>query len=187
MKKVAIGLGIAGAIIVILGFVGCSQYNGMVSKQEAVKTSWAQVDTVLQSRADLVPQLVSTVKGYAKHETEVFTMLSEARAHLASAATPKEALAANQQISTGMARLIGLAEDNPELKANENFLTLQAQLEGVQRRIDTERRRYNQSVKDYNLAIKRFPGALFAGAMGFTAADYFKAEQGAQKAPEVKF
>lgn len=187
MKKVAIGLGIAGALILILGFVGCGQYNSLIGKQEAVQSSWAQVENVLQRRADLIPNLVSTVKGYASHEKEVFTNIADARSKLAGASTPKQAAAANQQLNSALSRLLVVVERYPDLKANQSFGKLMNQLEGTENRIATERRRYNDAVKEFNLSIKKFPGALFAGMMGFSEAEYFEAEAGAEEAPEVNF
>jgi LemA protein len=180
-------LAIVGAIAVVLVMFGVSRYNALVGKRETVDNSWAQVQNVLQRRADLIPNLVATVKGYAAHEKEVFEHLADARAKLAGARTPAEASAANGQLDSALGRLLVIAENYPQLKANENFMHLQDELAGTENRISVERMRYNDVVRDYNQTIKRFPSSLFAGMFGFSAKDYFAADAKAQSAPEVKF
>ncbi len=188
MKKLLIGIG----IIVVLGLIVFSQYisarNEMVRKQESVKAAWSQVDVVLQRRADLIPNLVETVKGYAAQEQTVFTNIANARAALLGAHTPADRIAANGQLDGALGRLLMLVENYPQLKSNENFMRLQDELAGTENRIAVERRRYNQSLQDYNTFIGLFPNNIFAGWAGFQRNnDYFKASEAAQQAPKVQF
>ncbi|CAN5838709.1 LemA family protein [soil metagenome] len=178
---------VIGGLILVLGLFGVSRYNALVAKRETVDNSWAQVQNVLQRRADLIPNLVATVKGYAAHEKEVFEHVADARAKLAGAKTPAEASAANSQLDGALSRLLVVVESYPQLKANENFIRLQDELAGTENRISVERMRYNDVVRDYNQTIKRFPTSLFAGMTGFSAKDYFEADAKAQNAPEVRF
>lgn len=184
------------AILVILGFMGISKYNSMVSKDEDVVAQWANVETQYQRRADLIPNLVSTVKGYAAHEKDVFESVTKARAQAtsvkidASNLTPammQQYQAAQGGLNSALSRLLAVAERYPELKANQNFLELQAQLEGTENRIAVERRRYNEITRDYNVYIRRFPNSMFAGMFGFERRPPFEAEEGSEKAPEVQF
>lgn len=184
------------AIVVILGVMGISKYNTMVSKDEEVVTQWANVETQYQRRADLIPNLVSTVKGYAAHEKDVFEGVTKARAQAtsvtidASNLTPammQQYQAAQSGLNSALSRLLAVAERYPELKANQNFLELQAQLEGTENRISVERRRYNEITKDYNVYIRRFPNSMFSGMFGFERRPPFEADEGSEKAPEVKF
>jgi len=178
---------IIGGILVVLVMIGVAKYNGLVTKSESVNTAWAQVQNVLQRRADLIPNLVNTVKGYAAHEKELFEHIADARAKLAGAKTPAEATAASNELDTALSRLLVIVENYPQLKANENFIRLQDELAGTENRISVERMRYNEVVRDYNQSLRRFPNSMFAGIFGFHARDYFQADVKAQTAPEVKF
>jgi len=181
------------AVLVLMGF---SSYNGLVSGEENVGKAWGNVESDYQRRADLIPNLVNTVKGYANFEKETLTKVIEARASAtqvkidANNLTP-ENLAAFQQaqggLSSALGRLLAVAENYPDLKANQNFLDLQAQLEGTENRINVSRQRFNDTVNDYNISRRKFPSVLFAGMLGFKEKGYFKAEAGSEKAPEVKF
>jgi LemA protein len=171
-------------------------YNQMVGFQEAVDAQWSQVENVYQRRADLIPNLVNTVKGYADFEQETLTAVIEARARATSVNINPGALnetsfqqfqEAQAGLGNALSRLMVVVEKYPELKANENFLQLQAQLEGTENRIATERRKYNESVQQYNTYIRKFPKNLIAGMFNFGARPYFQAEEGTQKAPEVQF
>ncbi len=174
------------------------KYNGFVKKEESVKSAWAQVENVYQRRADLVPNLVATVKGYAKHEDEVLTRVVEARAKVGGMVNISgDALndpenfekfqKAQSELSSSLQRLLVVTEAYPELKANENFLNLQSQLEGTENRISVERKRYNDACSIYNIAIRKFPDFIIANMAGFREKPYFKAEEGSEKAPSVEF
>lgn len=174
--------------VAIVGGCMAGQYNKLVSINQKVKSQWAQVETVLQRRADLIPNLVETVKGYVKHEQEVFRMITDARKALMGARTPSEAGRANEMLSSALSRLLALVENNPQLRANENFLRLQDELAGTENRIAVERRRYNLSVEEYNRTVQAFPTLFFARLFNFpTKHDYFQAEEGAKAAPKVRF
>lgn len=179
-------LGIIAAIVIIVGML-FSSYNGLISMNENVTGKWAQVENQLQRRNDLIPNLVNTVKGYANHETEVFKQISDARAKLGGAKTVAETSAANSELNTALSRLLMVAENYPELKSNTNFTQLQDELAGTENRIAVARKDYNNAVQAYNAKIKSLPASLYAGAFGFTTRDYFKAEEAAQKVPQVKF
>jgi LemA protein len=179
-------------VLLILAFVLGSAYvgrrNQMVVKREAVNAAWAQVDVVLQRRADLIPNLVETVKGYAVQEQTVFGDIAAARAALIGAKTPSDKIAANGQLDGALSRLLVIVENYPQLKSNENFMRLQDELAGTENRIAVERKRYNDSVQDYNTYIALFPNSLVASFGGFTRNDaYFKTEEGARQAPKVNF
>jgi LemA protein len=179
-------------ILVILAFVLGSAYvsrrNQMAIKREAVNAAWAQVDVVLQRRADLIPNLVQTVKGYAVQEQTVFGDIAAARAALVGAKTPADKIAANNQLDGALSRLLVIVENYPQLKSNENFMRLQDELAGTENRIAVERRRYNETVQDYNTYISLFPNSLVASFGGFARNDaYFKTEEGARQAPKVNF
>ena len=189
MKK---GLLIVLIIIVIAVFWFGSTYvnhrNEMVRKNETVKAAWSQVDVVLQRRADLIPTLVETVKGYAGQEQKVFGDIANARAALLGAKTPQDKIAANGQLDGALGRLLAISENYPQLRSNENFLRLQDELAGTENRIAIERRRYNETVQDYNTYISLFPNNIVASLSGFTRNDaYFKTEEGARQAPKVNF
>lgn len=189
------GLWIAVGIIVVVVIVALiifgsyvSARNNMVDKQVAVQTQWANVQTQLQRRADLIPNLVSTVKGYATHEQTIFTDIANAREGLLNAHSPKAAIQANGQLDGALGRLLAISENYPNLKANQNFLALQDQLEGTENRIAVERRRYNLSLQDYNSYIRHFPNTIWASIGGFQVNDaFFTASPGSQNVPTVKF
>jgi LemA protein len=183
---------IAIGVIVLIAFLGVSKYytvkNDLVTQREAVNAQWSNVDVVLQRRADLIPNLVNTVKGFAAHETEVYKSIADARAALISGRTPQEKIAANDQLSGALSRLLVVAENYPQLKSNENFLRLQDELAGTENRIAVERRKYNETLEHYNVQIQKFPDNLVAGIAGFTRNDaYFKTEAGAREVPKVQF
>lgn len=192
---VILGIVIVGALILVAWGVGV--YNGLVSSDEAVKSAWGQVENQYQRRYDLIPNLVETVKGFAKQEREVLENVTAARARVGQlTVTPEvlnnpEAFARFQQaqdgLSSALSRLLAVVENYPQLKSNENFLTLQSQLEGTENRITVARNRFNEQVREYNTRIRRFPGSLIAGLTGFSEAQYFEAAQGAEQAPQVKF
>ncbi|MBQ3248806.1 MAG: LemA family protein [Alistipes sp.] len=186
---------IVGVIAVIVVWV-ISAYNGLVSKETSVEEAWANVETVYQRRSDLIPNLVSTVKGYAAHEAETLESVTAARSAATSinidpsTATPEEMeqwMAAQDEVSRALGRLIAISESYPDLKANQNFRDLQVQLEGTENRISTERRRYNNAVKEYNVKIRRFPTNLIASMFGFERKAMFEASEGAETAPVVEF
>ncbi|MGC2213499.1 MAG: LemA family protein, partial [Silvibacterium sp.] len=175
------------ALVMIFGSY-VSARNEMVAKQVAVQTQWSNVQTQLQRRADLIPNLVATVKGYATHEETVFADIANARAGLLNAHDPKAEIQANGQLDSAIGRLLALSEAYPDLKANQNFLALQDQLEGTENRIAVERRRYNESLRDYNTFIRQFPNNIWAGMAGFQPNNaYFEASAASQNAPTVKF
>ncbi len=190
---------IIGAIIlvVILIYSAISgSYNKMVQKDEAVKSQWGTVESAYQRRMDLIPNLVETVKGYADFEKTTLTQVIEARAKATqvsinpenlNAASMKQFQAAQGELSGALSRLLVTVEQYPNLKANENFLNLQAQLEGTENRIAVERRKFNEMAQDYNTFIRTFPKNIWASLFGFEKKDYFEAEQGAEKAPKVDF
>lgn len=174
--------------LVVVGGMYVSAKNEMVRKKETITASWAQVDVVLQRRADLIPNLVETVKGIASQEQTVFIEVAKARSGLLGAKTPQDKIAANGQLDSALSRLLVVSEKYPELKSNQNFLNLQDELAGTENRIATERRRYNESVKDYNTFIQLFPNSLFAGFAGFSREDaYFEVSEAAKEAPKVNF
>ena len=189
-KGLAGCLVVGGVVVLILVIAGMSLagiYNRLVAQDQQVKAAWAQVQNVLQRRADLIPNLVETVKGYATHEKEVFENVAEARSRLAGATSPREAAAANAGLTGALGRLLAIAENYPALKANENFMRLQDELAGTENRIAVERMRYNEAVQAFNTSIKRFPTNFLARMLGFSEKEYFEAEPGAQEAPKVKF
>jgi len=162
-------------------------YNTFVRLDESVKSSWAQVENQLQRRYDLIPNLVETVKGYAKQERDVLVEVTNARARVGGAATVPDKIEANNALSGALSRLLVVVERYPELKSNQNFLHLQDELAGTENRIAVERKRYNDAVRTYNVAIRTFPANLLAGLFGFTKAAFFEAPAAAQAAPQVKF
>jgi len=182
---------VIGVIVLILLAV-FGQYvgvrNTLVTKNETVKAAWSQVDIVLQRRADLIPNLVETVKGYAQQEVTVFGDIAKARSALLSAGTPGEKIAANQQLDGALGRLLVIVENYPQLKSNENFLRLQDELAGTENRIAVERQRYNDTLKDYNTYVQQFPNNIYAGWAGFkTNEAYFAATEGSRQVPKVNF
>ncbi len=191
MKKFLIILAIIVGIVLlvalsIFGWVK-NNYNAIVTMDEEINGSWAQVENVLQRRYDLIPNLVETVKGYASHESEVFTRVTEARAKVGGAASPAERMDAEGGLSNALSRLLMVVENYPQLKANENFIRLQDDLASTENRIAVERRRFNDAVKQYNAYIRRFPASLIAGMFNFQRREFFEAPEAAQTAPQVRF
>ena len=196
IKKIWIVLGIIVLIIIILYSSFKGTYNNMVTLDEGVNEKWAQVENVYQRRADLIPNLVSTVKGYAEHEKQTLTEVIEARAKATSVnidpsnlnqASLMKFQQTQDALSSALSKLMVVFERYPDLKANQNFLELQAQLEGTENRISVERKKFNTSARDYNAYIRKFPKNIYASIFGFEKKAYFKAVEGAEKAPEVKF
>jgi LemA protein len=193
--------GVVGGVILVLvlGFFlwGMGIYNGLVKSDEAVRTAWGQVQSQYQRRADLIPNLVNTVKGYAKQEKDVLLGVTEARAKVGQLTVTKDVLEdpqafarfqqAQDQLSSALSRLLVVSENYPQLKSNQNFLALQDQLEGTENRIAVERQRFNTSVQSFNTQIRSVPTNLIAGMFGFKEKSYFQAKEGAENAPEVKF
>ena len=191
MGKGLAALGVL-AVVVLIAIAFFGEYvgvrNTLVSKNEGVKAAWSQVDIVLQRRADLIPNLVETVKGYAKQEQTVFGDIAKARSALLSAGTPQEKIAANGQLDGALGRLLLIVENYPQLKSNENFLRLQDELAGTENRIAVERKRYNDTLQDYNTYVQQFPHNIFAGWAGFKPNEaYFTASEGSREAPKVNF
>lgn len=179
-------------VLALIAFIAFGQYvsvrNTLVTKNETVKAAWSQVDIVLQRRADLIPNLVETVKGFAQQEQTVFGDIAKARSALLSAGNPSQKIAANQQLDSAIGRLLVVVENYPQLRSNENFLRLQDELAGTENRIAVERKRYNDSLQDYNTYIQKFPNNIFAGWAGFKVNDaYFAASEGARQVPKVNF
>lgn len=196
MKKGIIVLIVVAVVILGLFMWVKGAYNGMVTKQEAVESAWSQVENVYQRRADLIPNLVSTVKGYAKHEQTTLENVVNARAKATQVtvdptkldeASMKKFQDAQGELGNAIGRLLMVQENYPDLKANENFRDLQAQLEGTENRIATERNKFNEVAKDYNTTIRHFPNNIFAGIFGFERKPYFEAKEGADQAPKVEF
>jgi len=201
-SKFAIGCGVIAGIIILFGLItliyGVKSYNKMVKMDEGVKSAWSQVENVYQRRLDLIPNLVETVKGYATHERETFQAVTEARAKaggvlnisgqtLNNPEQFQQFQQAQNNLSSALQRLMVVVEKYPELKANQNFLSLQDQLEGTENRITVERQRFNQAALEYNTYIKQFPRVIIANISGFREKPYFKAQQGADQAPKVHF
>ncbi len=185
MKKFLIGLGIAILLIIVSSIL---VYNGIVTKHETITAKWAQVENQLQRRNDLIPNLVNTVKGYASHERTVFQEVTNARSQWAKANTVDEKVKAAGAVDTALARLLLVAENYPNLKADQTFLRLMDELSGTENRIAVERMRYNEAVRDYNVLVRIFPGNFIAGRFGYKpATEYFKAQETARIVPEVKF
>lgn len=196
MKKGTITLLVIGVLILIMVGGTLTTYNGLIAKDEAVATAWGNIQSQYQRRADLIPNLVSTVKGYAKHESETLENVMAARAKAtqvtvnADNLTPeklKQYQAAQGELSQALGRLMAVSENYPNLKANENFSELQAQLEGTENRINESRQIYNSAVQTYNVSVRRFPANIVAGMFGFDKKNQFEAEAGAEKAPKVEF
>jgi len=180
-------LGVVVIFALIAGGWYKKTYNRFVALDESTKKAWAQVENQLQRRYDLIPNLVSTVKGYAQHEDKVLTAVTEARAKVGSAGSVNEKISANGELTSALSRLLVVSENYPNLKANQNFLDLQSQLEGTENRIAVERKRYNDEVMAYNTAIRGLFEQLVAGAMHVSPKSFFEADKASQKAPEVKF
>lgn len=182
-KKTAIIIGIV--LFIVAAFAG--MYNGLVRRDVAVTTAWAQVENVLQRRADLIPNLVSTVKGYAKHERAILKELADARTRYAGAHTQGEKMTAGNRLERAIGRLMVIVENYPNLKANETFSKLMDELAGTENRIAVERKRYNDAVQDLNTTLRRVPYVFFAGALGFKAKDFFEVVPEAKVVPKVNF
>lgn len=182
--KVLIGIGVV--IVLIIGFFATS-YNGLVREEERVNTEFSNISVQLQRRNDLIPNLVSTVQGYAAHEAEVFKSVTDARERMMNATSMEGTIEADQELTSSLGRLLAIAEAYPELKANENFLSLQDQLEGTENRISTARRDYNLAVNKYNTKLRSFPTNVIAGMFGFDKHESFIAQEGAEIVPEVNF
>ena len=171
----------------ILGGSACGTYNSLTTKKNEVTNGFSNVDTQLQRRADLIPNLVNTVKGYAKHEEKIFTEIAEARSKLIGAKTVDEKSQANDQLSGALGRLLAISENYPNLKADQGFLKLQDELAGTENRIQVARRDYNKVVLEYNIMHDRFPGVIFANLFGFQRAEEFKASESSRQVPGVDF
>lgn len=191
MKKI-----ILMAIVALFSMTSCSTYNNMVTKEEAVKSAWSNVETQYQRRADLIPNLVATVKGYAEHEQSTLDAVVEARAKATSVnvsldeITPENIAKfqeAQSAVTSALGRLIAVSESYPDLKANQNFLELQAQLEGTENRITVARKEFNDATQTYNVAVRRFPANIIAAIFGFEQKPYYEADQSAAAAPKVEF
>ncbi|WP_195696403.1 LemA family protein [Priestia megaterium] len=183
-------IGIAIVVILGLGIVviyGVSSYNSLISAEEDVDNKFSQIDNQLKRRADLIPNLVETVKGYAKHEQEAIDSVTQARAQLAGAKTPEDKADANQQLSGALNRLLVVVEKYPDLKANENFRSLMDSLEGTENRLAVARKDYNDEVAKYNKSVKRFPKSMLAGTFGFEKKPYFEVTNEEKEAPKVDF
>lgn len=196
INKTWIIVGVIAILVIIIYSSIKGSFNNMVTKEEAVTSQWGNVENVYQRRLDLIPNLVSTVKGYAAHEQETFTKVIEARAKATQinvnpekldANSLKQFQAAQSELSSALSRLMVVVEQYPDLKANQNFLDLQAQLEGTENRIAVERRKFNEMAQDYNTYIRKFPKNIWASIFGFEKKVYFEAEAGAEKAPKVDF
>jgi LemA protein len=188
MKRVWTAVVLLGVTALAVGLMYVGRRNQMVVKSQAVEAQWHQVDVDLQRRADLIPNLVETVKGFAAQEQTVFGDIAKARSALLSAQTPAERIAANTQLEGALGRLLVIVENYPQLKSNENFLRLQDELAGTENRIAVERRRYNLAVQDYNTYIGLFPNNVFAGWAGFKPnSAYFAATEGGREVPKVDF
>jgi LemA protein len=183
------GLVLGGLLLVVLLIAGYvrTTYNDMVSQQEQTRTAWSQVENQLQRRNDLIPNLVETVKGYAKQETTIFTAIADARARIGSAQTVGQKIDANNELSSALSRLLVVVENYPVLKSSENFMRLQDELAGTENRIAVERMRYNEIVRAYNIKLRQFPSNLVAGAFNFEKMPLFEAPAAAKVVPKVQF
>ncbi|MFA6320593.1 MAG: LemA family protein [Candidatus Omnitrophota bacterium] len=185
MKVFLIGLAVVVGLVVIVGIL---YYNDIVTKHETIAAKWAQVESQLQRRLDLIPNLVNAVKGYAAHEKTVFEEVTKARSAWTGAATLDDKVKAASQMDSAISRLLLVAENYPQLKADQTFLHLMDELSGTENRIAVERMRYNDAVRNYNIAVRRFPGNVVAGIFRYNpATEYFKSEEKAKQVPEVKF
>ena len=191
MKPLWLVLGVVGLLILVLVFAGgsyVSAKNQMVAKDQNVQAAFSEIDINLQRRADLIPNLVSTVKGYANVEESILTAIANARAGLMTAKTPDEKLAANDRLNVALLPLMRMQENYPQLKSNDQFMRLQDELAGTENRIAIARRRYNESIREYNTYIQQFPNSIWAGIAGFRPKnEYYTADQGSKTAPKVDF
>ncbi len=187
MKKGTIVLIVIAVVILLLGSSVVSRYNQLVELEETVDARWAQVENQLQRRADLIPNLVNTVRGYASHEEQVFADVADARSRLLGATTPEAQMEANQGLDSALGRLLAISEAYPELKADTSFIRLQDELAGTENRIATERMRFNESVQTWNTTIRRFPMNMVASILGRETRAFFEAAPGALEVPQVQF
>lgn len=196
MKKGLVALLIVGAVVLGLFFWFQSNYNNMVKMDEGVQAAWSQVENVYQRRADLIPNLVATVKGYAQHEEQTLEGVINARSKATQITVDPQNLSSEElakyqkaqgELGAALGKLLAITENYPDLKANENFLSLQSQLEGTENRITVERNKYNQTAREYNTTIRQFPKNIVAGMFGFEKKPYFEAQEGAEVAPKVEF
>lgn len=187
MKQLLIGMGIVVGVIALIGLMVMGTYNSFVTQEQAVDAQWSQVENVYQRRADLIPNLVNSVKGIMSQEKEVFGAIAEARTKYGGASTTNEKVAAANQLDSVLSRLLVIMENYPQLRSSEAVSSLMTELAGTENRISVERRRYNEVARDYNTAIKKFPASALAGMFGKTAKPYFQAEAGAEKPPVVDF
>ena len=187
MSRGWIIVGVLALVVLVAGGSCVGRYNSFVTNNEQIDGAWAQVENVLQRRADLIPNLVSTVQGFATQEREIFIEVANARSRLAGAASPAEAANANAGLTGALGRLLAIAENYPQLRSNENFIRLQDELAGSENRIAVERRRYNDTVRDFNSGVQQFPNNLMAGMFGFEPREYFEADEQALEVPTVQF
>ena len=187
MKKSNMGLIVVVAIIVIIGIMMIGGYNGMVSKQEKVESTLSNLDVMLQRRADLIPNLVNTVKGYTDHENEIIEKITDARTKLVNASSVEEKTTANDELTSSLNALMVVVENYPDLKSSQNFIQLSDELAGTENRISVARKDYNDAVNTFNTTIKKFPNNIVAGIFGFEKATYFKADEKSQEVPSVNF
>ncbi len=187
MKKFAVVLIVLAVVLAVGAGTVIPRYNRLVELENNIEARWAQVENQLQRRADLIPNLVSTVQGYASHEQEIFTEVAAARSRLLGANTPEASMEANQGLDSALGRLLAISEAYPDLKADTSFIRLQDELAGTENRIAVERMRYNDSVEVWNRSIRQFPTVLLAGMMGAEARSYFQAASGAAEVPQVQF
>ena len=187
MKKTTIVLLCIVGVIVIAIMSGIGMYNNLITLQEGVDNQYSNLDTMLQRRADLIPNLVNTVKGFASHENDVIEKITEARTKLVNAENVEDKAAANNELTSSLNALMVVVENYPDIKSSENFIQLSDELAGTENRIAVARKDYNDAVNKLNTAIKKFPGNIFAGMFGIEKAEYFEADEGSSKAPEVSF
>src|SRR5690554_5225881 len=187
MKQGTVVLIVVAVIVLLLGSSVVKRYNQLVALEQTVEGSWAQVENQLQRRADLIPNLVNTVRGYASHEEQVFADVADARSRLLGARTPEAQMEANQGLDSALGRLLAISEAYPELKADASFIRLQDEPAGTENRLATERMRFNQSVQTWNTTIRQFPTRLIASLMGFESKPFFEVAPGAREVPQVEF
>ena len=187
MKRIWIALGAIIILLLVVAGVFISYYNSFVTKDQAVESQWAQVETQYQRRFDLIPNLVAATKGIFKQEREIFGKLAEARTRYAGSKGVEDKVGAANQLESALARLLVIVENYPNLRSSESVQQLMVQLEGTENRVSVERRRYNDQVRDFNTSVKRFPGRIFAGIFGFSEKTFFKSVSGAEEAPKVEF
>jgi LemA protein len=187
MKKSSMGIIIVIALIVIVGLMLVSSYNSIVAKSEEVDNKYATIDTYLQRRADLIPNLVNTVKGYTKQEQDIINSITDARAKMVGTTSVSEKAEANDELTSALNKLMVVVENYPDLKSSQNFIQLSDELSGTENRIATARKDYNDAVKEYNLKIKKFPAGIIANMFGFEQKEYFQATQESKEVPNVQF